>query len=730
MEGQKPKPKPRLHWKAPTFLLVSFVVGAALALGHHFFNQSLDGVPTHNSVFQQQVNLGIGTAFAFAVRASLQIAVGVAYVQVFWRVLRSEALTVSNIDTLASLLTSVVGFLSFRSLRRHPVIVFLALLSWCLPFAAIIPPSTLTIHPSPQLYAGYSTASFDRIAFDEDIFCLTQPSELATNEIGGYFWLDYKGPTTDLSRITTATAYQGTVPVATPRVVNSSYSLEFLGPALQCLPISDSILGGFGGPLGCNLTSAGNASLPCAEIQLYVPYMSWVPSASSLVPFATDSVSGETGLLPFSSSSSVYDSATLGNYTEQPATIFVAVQPDRWGSWAVLNCSLQNASYTVTFVATNAIMKLEMAGLTYLNPVEVQSVLGWTGGSPNTTIAGIGPQGFDHTKAAYQALMNAFGNIIAGQINIVTIVGTGYIPYTAATTVMSTILARTPELASISQYDDSSNSSPYIKNGKNVSLADGLEELFLNMTLSLFSNDFYLKPSTEQTNMTIFSTQNIYVYSWQHLVLAYGLAVGMTLLAVVIGCTTILTGGFGFNNDFSTIMRTARGTAIDALVANDNFPGANPLPKSIAGAEISIKTPQLREEAVELGLIVRSASPSGSRNKVVPRTKSAIGKGGSIITDKHEVIAQTSHDNVRGLSTRSDVSNTHQPSGPSGFLPHRKHTGQRYSEFRWEEHTQLLSQSSFDDSTHDIGDTRYGYDDDNSPPTPSGLAPFDQTSGG
>lgn len=93
-----------IHWKVPSTITISFVAAIFLASGHHLFYRSLDGALVHRALFSQQFNVGIGTTFAFLVRALLVLSMGTTYWQIFWRTLRARILTVSSIDSLFSLL--------------------------------------------------------------------------------------------------------------------------------------------------------------------------------------------------------------------------------------------------------------------------------------------------------------------------------------------------------------------------------------------------------------------------------------------------------------------------------------------------------------------------------------------------------------------------------------------------------------------------------------------------
>lgn len=75
------QPRRRIHWRAPTTIIAALLVALASAIGHHAFYSNLNDqlVNSDDRLFTQQVNIAIGTAFAFLFRASLVIAVGASY---------------------------------------------------------------------------------------------------------------------------------------------------------------------------------------------------------------------------------------------------------------------------------------------------------------------------------------------------------------------------------------------------------------------------------------------------------------------------------------------------------------------------------------------------------------------------------------------------------------------------------------------------------------------------
>ena len=123
-------PRQGIHWKAPFVMLSSLLLGIVFIIGHHLFYQSLHHTPTGDAIFEQQVNTGIGTAFAFIVRMFLVIAIGTAYWQLFWHQIRARPTSVAQLDTMSSIISSALEFFSIRTLFRFPVMALMAAFIW------------------------------------------------------------------------------------------------------------------------------------------------------------------------------------------------------------------------------------------------------------------------------------------------------------------------------------------------------------------------------------------------------------------------------------------------------------------------------------------------------------------------------------------------------------------------------------------------------------------------
>lgn len=154
----------KTHWQAPTVIVLAFIAGLTFAIGHHVFYDHLDGKSVNNRLFDQQINLAVGQALVFLVRAALIISVGASYWQVFWGTVLHHTLALSQIDVLAGMLGSALDLLNLRASATRPKLLALALLSWMVPLASILPPATLSIHSTTRselVYLHVPVPQFD-----------------------------------------------------------------------------------------------------------------------------------------------------------------------------------------------------------------------------------------------------------------------------------------------------------------------------------------------------------------------------------------------------------------------------------------------------------------------------------------------------------------------------------------------------------------------------------------
>ncbi|CAK1361801.1 hypothetical protein CB0940_02870 [Cercospora beticola] len=121
-----------------------------------------------------------------------------------------------------------------------------------------------------------------------------------------------------------------------------------------------------------------------------------------------------------------------------------------------------------------------------------------------------------------------------------------------------------------------------------------MEEMYFNITLSMASNknhqynpDSPLAPPTTRITEVLYG--NVYSYSMDKLWLAYGIAIGISVLNLIVGFAALLRTGASFTDNFSTIIRIARNATIEADLYEEHLPGKDSLPKHMADAELRLR---------------------------------------------------------------------------------------------------------------------------------------------
>ena len=135
--------KSSIHWLALTTIVFALVVGFLFALGHHVFYVSLDRETVSTESFhlagtrlpKQEFNSAVGIAFALLVRTFFTIAISTAYVQIFWRNIRTtkKSPTLTELDWASSCMNNILKICNVKFWRKHFTLVALAIIFWCVP---------------------------------------------------------------------------------------------------------------------------------------------------------------------------------------------------------------------------------------------------------------------------------------------------------------------------------------------------------------------------------------------------------------------------------------------------------------------------------------------------------------------------------------------------------------------------------------------------------------------
>lgn len=462
----------------------SLVLGIGLALGHHFYYMNWNDRVVQNSDEQQWV-ARIGTGFAFLVKMFLAIATCTAYVQQLWLDMTGRPVTIENADSLFAVLTNANEFWDLRCWIYRPFLVLLALVTWLvlslssvtensdsprlIPFAAVITPATLSVHAALQ----NSTVTGAYLNFSDPGFAVVWHG----NE---YYRSNYERPDILVSRLTLATAVQGSILSIPPPLPNSSYTLEFNGPSLKCDDANSTVREIFYHTLKPWMISNSNAVMV---------YGAWV-GADMLRLNLTDFLDGNADP-PFSldtgnpNQTAIYIAA---NRDPEKGLVYKSWMEnfDSYMDWTLLKCVLQNVSYVVDVdLHDKNVQLVKVKKKEFLNDVP-----GLDSGSHLTN---------DSVEAiSYQSIMDCLGTVLVGfATSPIRPVSAPEKHSTHPLSIYLTQLLLTSLVDATDFQGDfffeigvngSSTEASMLSRPKNWFLKDGVEELFENMTLSLLSN--------------------------------------------------------------------------------------------------------------------------------------------------------------------------------------------------------------------------------------------------
>jgi hypothetical protein len=326
-----------------------------------------------------------------------------------------------------------------------------------------------------------------------------------------------------------------------------------------------------------------------------------------------------------------YDPRYIGGLTGGAPSVYLATRSQRLpydiNNWDLLNCSIYNASYSVKVTSdSNGRGVLSKPELSVLNNIPFDTYA-------STRVINMPLPANESATFGYLALMESFNRLVVGTIfgrassriqntsyyeeRFLTVQNEGFkqtlLPFTAD------LLPFLSVSYALDQKGDYVEDPPDVKQWTVVGTIDGnmtvsypneafssstfnrslgsvLEELFQNMTLSLFSTEAFVEDSVESIEVAYNITQNTYAYDSRNLLISYGLAVSFALLAGIAGCISILSNGASYSNRFSTVLRTTRGQELEELVAHNDRTGVDPLPKHLEKARIDLRRGQVESE--------------------------------------------------------------------------------------------------------------------------------------
>jgi hypothetical protein len=464
-----------------------------------------------------------------------------------------------------------------------------------LPLAAVVAPTALTTRVSPAMRQSYSLMPIAKPDFNRGTYAAFS---LQATPI-----IDWNGPQSSLNRIVLAVAAQGSILPAPIPAVNSTYVLQFHGPSLSCKDPPAAYNRTFQSIIQAWGNQRGDTS--------FLLYASW----RSLLYGQMNALNAVLGSSPGTNGTSDF----LG--TEQ--SIYFALAGNRT---TVLECTLFNTSYVLDVANLDGTQKHHIKSAETLNTIDTVSSISlilesvsWETIAYETILA-----------AVYQILIGSIIQASDADMDIIT---------TTSTLVMSTPLGLSRELYSILL---DSEFQVGIKFGtappeppSNQAFGRLIEELFLNITLSLMSSERFRTnfsdPETDHrlTNVTISTPYIVYDYSPHNLVAAYASGIGVSILGVTIGGLVLYLSGKCYTMNFSAVLRTTRDAELGTTISPTERDGREPLAEHIAGAKLSLRETHHAEGTRKGGIV---SQPESHVEHQHPKTEEGIPEARAPIT--------------------------------------------------------------------------------------------------
>ena len=414
----------------------------------------------------------------------------------------------------------------------------------CIPIASIVTPATLSVENVMKTSSSMSTVP--KLDFTSLDFVAPMPWELPDSQDGpindGEVDYCYLRPSQEVARLAIAVGAQGEILSFLIPQHNASWTINFWAPSLQCTNASASERQAVWENVFNYLNQDFDVGSAC---EASFGYLAWVPTNDSILPFVnvTGSLELRTNTLTYGSPTSLYiatipdmftNSLQMSMHANSSGCLLVDEYGDKgqkdvmagfFDNASLFGCGFGNSSYSANISYTNGIQNIEASIARAASPIVPQacikgpvppnspfsdSSLGYETADANCSTFNMDgePCNFDLglvRTVAYQSVIDAFIQLLQGSISLI-----GPIPIRAnmSSNIIETVLIETDDLAFIQEhksgptYQDlatilgSSNGTLLrgLSNAKTAgtrgSLAQAVEEMFKNLTLSLMSNQY------------------------------------------------------------------------------------------------------------------------------------------------------------------------------------------------------------------------------------------------
>ena len=400
-----------------------------------------------------------------------------------------------------------------------------------MPAASIITPSTLSAHtlprfPDPVEARIVPQLDFSSLNFVEDMAVRTEVFPEAEHDTPSTYF--YSGPSPAVWSTTSMALAKGAILPIHPPSPNSTWSLEFSGPAIQCSLAAESRILRVRQNLASWLRASERVHLQPPQPPLY---LGWYRNFHSrygdspkddmpfILPEGSDALEFRVGSLSDTFSMFVA-SPTLADDLSQDLNFFLPDQgslPD-WLNGTLLECKVFNSSYQASFYYQHGNQRI-LSRNTLAEPVIPMPVFPFVLGPPFTSG---GPPNLQPVKSfhcpaykpndedfapcieqhqappevSYQAVMDAFFRPLVGLTH------DGHSQDADDPAIRSTVLSQLSELRKLQDHQwtlrealqevprataDTNTFASLMSVEQSSAISETIEELFRNVTISLMS---------------------------------------------------------------------------------------------------------------------------------------------------------------------------------------------------------------------------------------------------
>ncbi|KAK5291635.1 hypothetical protein LTR99_010762 [Exophiala xenobiotica] len=537
----------KIYWLIPTMTMGLFLLGLGMAIGHHFFLQSLHNKTVSNQVWINRYSL----AMAFVVKFSFAAAISTAYVQRLWYSLQhtKHGVTVQAIDALFTVQESLIKLFTADLWRSAFLAALMAIIIWLIPLAALISPTALSVGSLTRSSKLLDCVVPTLRMRDQDWQAYGMALSLSTVS---YTATSYS-PSMTTRRLVGSTC-QGGQPLdwTSPCGSNCSYEVSFIAPSIKCSRTPD----------------------------IDDPEAPWTLSQPSYSDGSSYWFSGYgSGYnYSFADEQTLYDPlyyAGLNDHTSQfwvgVSDVFSPVLSETQSVEQGLNihvyvCDFMNSSYRVRTKYVDGQQTNELLNISHVNRVDLSSKA-WNNEGPG----GAGP--IDSNGIRQDMSPDAL-DLASVYQTMISMINGSIIRDPREELVDQTTISLVPTL--ITQYNGSTQYGQAELAVPHLEIGPLIEELSHNISISLLSEPRLQVTNTSTTSCATSVTSTVWKYSALPLIAAYASAVGLTILCLVVGAHAMLSSGAVRDKAFSTVVRTTRTSELDVLGSSpDN--GALPL---------------------------------------------------------------------------------------------------------------------------------------------------------